>query len=143
MPHKWDFVHDAVGYNYRMPNLNAALGCAQIESLPGLLERKKLLALRYAEALAEIADVQFIEAPAHSESNNWLNGVILPGLSLETRDIILTMLNDANYMSRPIWQLMHRLPMYSSCPRAQLPVAERLEREVINIPSSACLADSP
>lgn len=142
VPHKWDFVHDAVGYNYRMPNLNAALGCAQIESLPGLLERKKLLASRYAEALAEIADVQFIEAPAHSESNNWLNGVILPGLSLETRDIILTMLNDANYMSRPIWQLMHRLPMYSSCPRAQLPVAERLEREVINIPSSACLADS-
>lgn len=143
VPHKWDFVHDAVGYNYRMPNLNAALGCAQLERLPDLLDRKKLLASRYAEALADIANVQFIEAPAHSESNNWLNGVILPGLSLETRDIVLTMLNDSGYMSRPIWQLMHRLPMYADCPRAPLPVAERLEREVINIPSSACLADSP
>lgn len=142
VPHKWDFVHDAVGYNYRMPNLNAALGCAQLENLPGLLERKKLLASRYAIALEGVDGVQFIAAPAHSESNNWLNAVILPGLSHETRDIILAMLNGANYMSRPIWQLMHRLPMYADCPRAHLPVAERLEREVINIPSSACLADS-
>lgn len=141
VPHKWDFVHDAVGYNYRMPNLNAALGCAQIERLPDLLRRKKCLASRYAEVFSSIANIQFIKAPVHSESNNWLNGVILPGLSIETRDRVLTVLNEAGYMSRPIWQLMHRLPMYANCPRSPVPVAERLEREVINIPSSACLAD--
>jgi perosamine synthetase len=87
-------------------------------------------------------DVEFVGNPADSDSNVWLNAIALRGLDLDARDVILKQLNDANYMSRPIWTLMHRLPMYADCPRAALPQAERLEREIINLPSSANLADA-
>jgi perosamine synthetase len=142
VPHPWNFVHDEVGFNYRMPNINAALGCAQLEQLPDMLVRKRALAERYKQAFARMNDVEFVGNPADSDSNVWLNAIALRGLDLDARDVILKQLNDANYMSRPIWTLMHRLPMYADCPRAALPQAERLEREIINLPSSANLADA-
>lgn len=139
--HRWDFLHDEVGYNYRMPNLNAALGCAQLERLDDMLRRKRVLAERYAEAFRDLGGVRFLEEPAGSQGNYWLNALILEGGSLDERDRILAGLNDAGYMSRPIWRLLHRLPMYEQCPRGDLSVAEDLEARVINIPSSPRLAD--
>jgi perosamine synthetase len=139
-PHPWNYVHDEVGFNYRMPNINAALGCAQLEKLPDMLARKRVLASRYAKAFADFNDVNFVEEPSHSRSNHWLNAVRLHGVTLDGRDQVLRKLNEAGYMSRPIWTLIHRLPMYDMCPRAPLSIAEELEREIVNIPSSASLA---
>lgn len=141
VPHRWNFIHDEVGYNYRMPNLNAALGCAQLERLPDMLARKRVLAERYARAFERMPGVRFLREPEGSISNYWLNAIIIEGCDMEQRDRVLQALNDAGYMSRPVWTLLHRLPMYADCPRADLSCAERLEASVINIPSSARLAD--
>jgi perosamine synthetase len=139
--HRWNFVHDEIGYNYRMPNINAALGCAQLERVPDMLARKRRLADSYRAAFAPLNSVQFLDEPDYGTSNFWLNALIVEGASLEQREELLAALNGANYMSRPIWTLIHRLPMYRDCPRAPLANAEALEREVINLPSSANLAD--
>lgn len=139
VPHPWAFSHDAVGWNYRMPNLNAALGCAQLERLPDMLARKRDLAARYAAAFEGVPGVRFLTEPDGTQGNYWLNALVLddPGL----RDAMLTALNDAGFMARPIWTLMHRLPMFEGAPRADLSTAERLEATVVNIPSSPALAD--
>jgi perosamine synthetase len=139
VPHRWSFVHDEVGYNYRMPNINAALGCAQLERLPEMLKLKRRLAARYEEAFAAISGVHFLKEPAGTESNYWLNAILLDEPDIVLRDELLTALNDAGYMSRPVWTLMHRLPMYADCPRGDLAVAEQLEARIINLPSSAKL----
>jgi perosamine synthetase len=141
VPHRWSFIHDEVGYNYRMPNLNAALGCAQLERLPNLLTRKRLLADRYAAAFRDLPGVRFLTEADGATANYWLNALILEDADMVARDLVLERLNDAGYMSRPIWTLMHGLPMYMDCPRADLSTAQRLEASVINIPSSARLAD--
>jgi perosamine synthetase len=139
VPHRWSFLHDEVGYNYRLPNLNAALGCAQLEQLPSFIRRKRQLAARYAEAFAAVAGVSFLDEPPQTRSNFWLNAIVLQPEYAGLRDGLLTALNDSGYMARPVWTLMHRLPMYASCPRMPLPVAESLEARVINLPSSARL----
>jgi perosamine synthetase len=139
VPHRWSFLHDEVGYNYRLPNLNAALGCAQLEQLPSFVERKRALAERYAAAFEGVAGIEFLREPAQTRSNYWLNAIVLAPEHANTRDALLTALNDAGYMSRPLWTLMHHLPMYAACPRAPLPVAESLEARVVNLPSSARL----
>jgi perosamine synthetase len=139
IPHRWNFLHDEVGYNYRLPNLNAALGCAQLERLPSMVERKRRLAARYEAAFADVAGIQFLREPPGTSSNYWLNAIVLDAANEALRDDLLTALNDAGYMSRPVWTLMHKLPMYGACPRADLDVAERLEARVINLPSSAKL----
>lgn len=140
VPHRWNFLHDEVGYNYRLPNLNAALGCAQLESLPSFIARKRELAARYETAFAGVAGLRFLREPAETQSNYWLNAVVLESSQAPLRDDLLAALNDAGYMSRPLWTLMHRLPMYAACPRMPLPTAESLEARVINIPSSPKLA---
>ena len=140
-PHRWNFLHDEVGYNYRLPNLNAAMGCAQLERLPEMAERKRALARRYEQAFRDVPGVRFVTEPAGTKSNYWLNAIVLDDVSLERRDALLGVLNDAGYMSRPVWTLMHRLPMYADCPRMPLPVAERLEASIVNLPSSAKLGD--
>lgn len=140
--HRWNFIHDEIGYNYRMPNLNAALGCAQLERVPDMLARKRQLADSYRAAFAPLNSVSFLDEPDYGRSNFWLNAIVLEGVTLERREALLAALNDANYQCRPIWTLIHRLPMYASCPRAALDTAEAMEREVINIPSSANLADA-
>lgn len=139
--HRWNFVHDEVGYNYRLPNINAALGCAQLERLPSMLERKRVVAERYAAAFEGMSDVSFLREPAGTTSNYWLAAIVLSPAVANQRDHLLDALNQAGYMSRPIWTLMHRLPMYAQCPRMPLPIAEQLEASVINLPSSPRLAD--
>ena len=141
VPDRWNFLHDEVGYNYRLPNLNSALGCAQLERLPDMLERKRRLANRYAAAFSGVAGVKFMAEPAGSVSNYWLNTILLSEKQAVARDDVLEALNSAGYMSRPVWTLMHRLPMYAGCPRADLAVAEALSARVINLPSSPHLAD--
>ncbi len=141
VPHKWSFVHDEVGWNYRMPNLNAALGCAQLERLPDMMARKAVLARRYAEAFADVEGARLLTARPGAEVNHWLNALILDRPDMAMRDALLETLNGAGFMARPLWTLMHRLPMYADCPRDALPVAEALEASVLNLPSSAKLAD--
>ena len=138
-PHRWNFLHDEVGYNYRLPNLNAALGCAQLERLPSMVERKRRLAARYQQAFSGVDGVRFLHEPPGTSSNYWLNAIVLDARHASRRDEVLTALNDAGYMSRPVWTLMHRLPMYACCPRMGLALAELMEACVINLPSSAKL----
>jgi perosamine synthetase len=141
VPHRWNFIHDEIGYNYRLPNLNAALGCAQLERVPGMIDRKRRLAGRYAAAFAEVAGVRFLAEPENCHSNYWLNTIVLDPENAGEHEAVLEVLNDSNYMSRPVWTLMHRLPMYADCPRADLSIAEGLAGRVINLPSSPKLAD--
>ena len=139
--HNWNFVHDAIGYNYRMPNLNAALGCAQLERLPDLLARKRTLAGSYEAAFKHLPGAAFLAEPAETISNYWLNAIVLAPHLKPERDTLLDRLNGEHMMARPIWTLMHRLPMYAQCPHGDLSVAEDMEARVINLPSSPNLAD--
>jgi perosamine synthetase len=139
--HAWEYFHDQMGYNYRMPNLNAALGCAQLEQLPGFLEKKRRLAKRYQAAFADVEGVSFVDEPAFAQSNYWLNTILLDAEHAHRRDIVLQQTNDAGLMTRPTWTLMHRLPMYSDCPRMDLTIAEALEQRLINIPSTPTLVE--
>jgi perosamine synthetase len=140
--HQWNFVHDEIGYNYRMPNINAALGCAQLERLPSILARKRALAARYAQAFTGIDGVRFLGEPPDTSSNYWLNAIMLDKGLAANRDELLSALNEAGFMSRPVWTLMHRLPMYQACPRMNLDVAEQIDAQLINLPSSPGLVAS-
>jgi aminotransferase in exopolysaccharide biosynthesis len=139
LPHKWNFVHDEVGFNYRLPNLNAALGCAQLEQLPSFLRDKRYLFEQYQLAFANVPGVHVVAQPVGCNSNYWLQTLMLDSAHAEQRDAVLAATNDVGLMTRPIWALMNRLPMYANSPRAPLPVAESLEHRVINIPSSSGL----
>jgi len=138
-PHRWEFVHDEIGFNYRLPNLNAALGCAQLERLPHMLARKRVLAERYVQAFAGMAGLRVVTEPMGDRSNYWLNAVVLDEENEDRRDHLLGAACDAGFQVRPAWRPMHLLPMYGDCPRAPLPVAEALGRRLINLPSSAIL----
>lgn len=133
IPHPYEFVHDEVGYNYRMPNLNAALGCAQLEQLHAFISAKRVLAERYIEFFKG-GDIQPIVEPDDCRSNYWLNGVICQDGA--HRDALLKATNDAGVMTRPIWALMTRLPIYVNALRGPLDNAEWLEARVVNLPSS-------
>lgn len=136
----WNFVHDEIGYNYRLPNINAALGCAQLERLDIFLERKRALAARYAKAFEAIEDIAFVAEPPGTQSNYWLNNILLtPGRAGE-QAAVLQALNDAGFGARPAWTPMHMLAMYSDCPRADLSVTEDVFRRLVSLPSSAALA---
>lgn len=139
IPHKWDFKHDMIGYNYRMPNINAAMGCAQLEQLPGFIEKKRNLARHYEEVIQDIPGIRFFTEPDFARSNYWLNVLILDQANAGERDNLLKLTNSSGIMTRPIWTLMHKLAMYKDCPRMDLTVAESLERRIINIPSSSFL----
>ena len=133
IPHRWDFEHDMVAYNYRLPNLNAALGCAQMESLPNFIEKKRIIAKKYHEFFKE-KSVDFILEPNETKSNYWLNALILS--NLEERNAFLEETNDKGVMTRPIWKLMNNLTIYSSAQTGDLENARWLEDRVVNIPSS-------
>lgn len=139
VPHRWEYVHDEIGFNYRLPNLNAALGCAQLEQLDGFIADKRRLADRYAEAFADVPGLAVVREPEFGRSNYWLNAILLDPANAALRDPILEATNDAGFMTRPVWRLIHRLPMYAASPRMDLPVAESIEARLINIPSSAKL----
>ena len=140
-PHRWAFDHDEVGWNYRMPNLNAALGCAQLEQLPDIVARKAKLARRYEEAFEGIEGARMMGSRAGASVNHWLNALILDRPDPGMRDDLLEALNAQGYMARPLWSPMHRLPMYVDCPRDDLSAAEAMEARIVNLPSSAALAD--
>lgn len=132
-PHPFEFVHDEVGYNYRLPNLNAALGCAQLEQLEKFIAAKRTLAARYEEVLCA-SNLHFFHEPANCRSNYWLNSVICE--SREHRDELIKATNDKGVMTRPIWQLMNHLSMFKHCRHGDLSNSEWLESRVVNLPSS-------
>lgn len=133
VPHPYEFYHDEAGFNYRMPNLNAALGCAQMEVLPKILEQKRELASHYATFFAG-SDFHFLQEPEYAQSNYWLNAIICP--DVDSRNLMLEKTNASGVMTRPVWQLMHRLPMFKDSLRGDLSVSEWVEAHLINLPSS-------
>lgn len=133
VPHPYEFYHDEPGFNYRLPNLNAALGCAQMEALPEFLRQKRVLAQQYQDLFSG-SDFQFVTEPDYAQSNYWLNAIICPDTN--SRDLLLKESNEQGIMTRPIWQLMHRLPMFKSALKGDLPVSEWIEAHLINLPSS-------
>lgn len=140
LPHPWSFDHDMVGYNYRMPNVNAALGCAQLEQLPQLIEKKRALAQRYQQAFTHVEGTTIFKEPEFAHSNYWLNALLLDEAYSGERDKLLELTNKSGIMTRPAWTLMPKLPMYKDCPGMDLPCAESVERRLINLPSSAFLS---
>jgi len=133
LPHAWEFAHDEVGYNYRMPNLNAALACAQLEQLPEILKNKKELANSYSDYFSD-SEITLVKGIEGTQPNNWLNTILLPDGA--ARDQFLTASNESGVMTRPSWTLMNKLPMYSSCEHDELANAQWLEDRLVNIPSS-------
>ena len=138
-PSKYEYVHDEVGYNYRMPNLNAALGCAQLEQLDQFILAKRALAAQY-EAFFVGGPLEFFSEPVNCRSNYWLNAVICEDRLM--RDALLAETNGAGVATRPIWALMSRLPMYENADRGDLGTSEWLEARVVNLPSSVILERS-
>ena len=132
-PHPYEFFHDEPGFNFRLPNLNAALGCAQMEALPKLLEKKRNLAMQYKNFFMN-SDFKFFEEPSYAHSNYWLNAIICP--DTDSRDALLIETNANNIMTRPVWTLMTKLPMFKKSMRGDLKVSEMIESLMINIPSS-------
>jgi perosamine synthetase len=136
-PHRWEFIHDAVGYNYRLPNINAALGVAQLESLPDIIIAKRRLAEQYRRRFETMKGGTFYVERLGTTANYWLNAFIMDKRDRALRDEILTVTNETGYGTRPIWRAMHELPMYAKCPRDDLSTTEDLVDRVINLPSSA------
>ncbi|MBU2490701.1 MAG: LegC family aminotransferase [Proteobacteria bacterium] len=141
VPHPFEVSHDELGFNYRMPNINAALGCAQMEALPGFLVKKRALALAYEAAFSGLPGVAFVQEPEGCQSNYWLNAILLAPDRATERDDILRLTNEHGLMTRPAWTLMPDLPMYRSCPSMELPVARDLVRRIVNLPSGPGLMD--
>ena len=137
VPHRWEFRHNHVGYNYRMPNINAALGCAQLENLDKFIASKRQLALEYAEYFKNVEDIQFFTEPEDTFSNYWLQAVILK--DKDAQQEFLQQTNDNGVMTRPIWELMNRLPMFEHCENDGLENTIWFADRVVNIPSSVRL----
>ncbi len=133
VPHRWEFNHDEIGYNYRMPNLNAALGVAQLEKLPIFLEKKRALAQNYKDFFGE----RFISEPENTQSNYWLNALLFS--DRKERDAFLEETNNNKVMTRPVWTLMNRLRMFKDAPCSDLSNAEYVEQRLVNIPSGVVL----
>jgi len=132
--HPWIFEHDMIGYNYRLPNINAALGCAQMEMLPEILKNKRETAQIYQDYFQTIADIEFITEPKDCISNYWLNTILLK--NIEERDAFLEQANSQKVMCRPAWILMNKLKMFSHCLKTEIPISELIESKLVNIPSS-------
>lgn len=134
VPHTWEFIHDEVGYNYRLPNLNAALGCAQIERLPEMLAIKAQIADRYGKVTDRFDDIELVKPRKGTTTNHWLNSVLLE--NREERDAFLEYTNSQGVMTRPVWKLMHRLEMFAHCHHDGLEISSWLEDRLVNLPSS-------
>lgn len=145
VPHPWEFAHDEIGYNYRMPNINAALGLAQLEQLPKFLESKRKIAKAYKNffsgchpELDEGSTLTFVSEPINTQSNYWLNTILLP--NKKQRDNFLKFTNENGIMTRPVWTLMNKLEMFKDCQIGDLTNAKWLEERIVNIPSSVNLS---
>lgn len=137
VPHRWAFVHDHIGYNYRMPNINAALGCAQLENLDRYIENKRETAQIYTNFFKNIPDITFFTEPENCRSNYWLNVIILKDKIAQQEFLEYT--NDHGIMTRPVWELMNRLDMFKHCESDGLKNTEWLADRIVNIPSSVRL----
>ena len=137
VPHRWEFRHDHIGYNYRMPNINAALGCAQMENLEKFVLNKRETASKYAEFFKDIEDIEFFVEPENTRSNYWLSAVVLRDKAAQLEFLEYT--NDHGVMTRPIWELMNRLPMFEHCQNDGLENTIWFADRVVNIPSSVRL----
>ena len=137
VPHRWEFKHDHIGYNYRMPNINAALGCAQLEHIEEYVASKRETAKIYEDFFRNIPDIEFFTEPENCRSNYWLNVVILN--DKESQQEFLQYTNDNGVMTRPIWELMSRLPMFEHCEHDGLVNTVWFADRVVNIPSSVRL----
>jgi len=133
IPHPYEYSHDEAGFNFRLPNLNAALGCAQMENLPAFLTGKRELALKYQQLFKD-SEYQFVEEPTYAKSNYWLNAVMCPDTA--SREHLLKVTNASEVMTRPVWRLMHRLPMFQNAMRGDLSNSEWIEAHLINLPST-------
>lgn len=130
--HRWEFKHDTIGYNYRMPNINAALGCAQLENIDKILQNKRNTAMKYKEFFGG-SDIKFFDEPKDCKSNFWLNAILLPNKNEQIKFLEET--NDAGIQTRPIWELMNRLVMFKNCQCGDLSNSEMFADRVVNIPS--------
>ena len=137
IPHRWEFRHDHIGYNYRMPNINAALGCAQLEHIEEYVEDKRATAAAYRDYFSRMDGIEFFVEPDNTRSNYWLNAVLLP--NREEQQAFLQYTNDNGVMTRPIWELMNRLPMFENCETDHLSNTQMFADRVVNIPSSVRL----
>lgn len=137
IPHRWEFRHDHIGYNYRMPNINAALGCAQLEHIEEYVEDKRATAAAYRDYFSRMDGIEFFVEPENTRSNYWLNAVLLP--NREEQQAFLQYTNDNGVMTRPIWELMNRLPMFEHCETDNLINTQMFADRVVNIPSSVRL----
>tara|TARA_Y100000590_G_C15689451_1_gene1002880 strand:- start:791 stop:1954 length:1164 start_codon:yes stop_codon:yes gene_type:complete len=134
--HPWKFIHDKVGWNYRMPNINAALGCAQLEKITTILRYKKNITRKYQKAFKWYDDISFVREPSWCKSNYWLNTIRINNLTISKRDHLLKKLNQNYFECRPAWNLLHKLPMYKLCPKSKMNNSVKLEKELITLPSS-------
>ncbi len=138
LPHKWEYIHDKIGYNYRMAAINAAIGRAQLNKIEVLIKKKRSLFLRYKKNLQDINELNLVEEPIHSRSNYWLNTIILDeNIKKKERDVILKLLNESKIYARPIWKPLYKLPMYNKNPKDNLHTCKQLEYRIINLPSSS------
>ena len=133
-PHPWRFEHDRIGYNYRLPNINAALGCAQMEKLPQILRNKRETARAYRNFFADFDEIEFIDEPIDCISNFWLNAILLK--DVQAREAFLKETNENKVMTRPAWILMNELQMFKDCIAADLSVSQEISDRLVNIPSS-------
>jgi dTDP-4-amino-4,6-dideoxygalactose transaminase len=136
IPHAWEFRHDEIGYNYRMPNINAALGCAQLEKLSTKLASKRDLFKKYQSTFADVEGVSLFSEPENCQSNYWLQTLLLDANKSENRDLILESTNNAGIMTRPAWEVMSELEPFEGFPSMDLSTAKSLSERIINIPSS-------
>jgi aminotransferase in exopolysaccharide biosynthesis len=139
--HRWEYIHDDVGYNFRMPNLNAALGSAQIENLNKFLRLKKKLFLRYCKEFSKINKIRLIKNPHFSKSNNWLNTIFIKNSSIKKRNKVLSFAQKNQIFLRPVWKPLHTLKHFNKMPRMKLDVAIKIYKSCINLPSSASYFD--
>ena len=133
VPHRYEFIHNEIGFNFRLPSLNAVLGCAQMEQLTGIIETKGQVAARY-RSFFEVIGVEMVESLTNCRTNNWLNAIVLK--DKKQRDEFLEFTNEMNVMTRPIWRLMSDLEMFRDCQKDGLENSRWLEERVVNIPSS-------
>lgn len=139
IPHNWEYRHDAIGFNYRLPNINAALGCAQLEQLPDFLIKKRKLFELYRQSFNDMQQLKVFEEPKNSSSNYWLQTLMLSDSCAYERDMIISVAKKSGYMLRPVWGLLNEQLPYLNCPSMNVSVAKSLSMRIINMPSTADL----
>ncbi|KQL46523.1 aminotransferase DegT [Brevibacillus choshinensis] len=139
-PHAWAFDHDQIAFNYRLPNINAALGCAQLEVLPEFIKQKRALTDIYANVIDPLQGVELFKEPSFAKSNYWLQVLLLDETYADKQEEILKLTNEKGIMTRPIWTPLHEISMYKDCPKMTLEVVGSLAKRIVNIPSSPGLA---